>query len=172
MQSHSSYSTRENATPSSGTSPLASRKGVPALPPPPPPGWRSNYTLLAIFHKCRQAYCHTDQIYKAIGLQRNIVSYLPEKNAARNQKNRTNTLARPAGLLGQGWRNMCEHCCSSKGLNVFSHINARVKVKVEYGAGGGNFRNFWVEMFRWDLGTLEPLEYNRAVVQLNFATIY
>ena len=34
MQPHSSKSSRENATPSSGTSPLASYKGV----PPPPPG--------------------------------------------------------------------------------------------------------------------------------------
>ena len=38
MQPHSSQSSRENATPSSGTSPLASYKEVPPSPPPPPPG--------------------------------------------------------------------------------------------------------------------------------------
>ena len=49
---------------------------------------------------------------------------------------------------------MCEHCCSSKGLNVFSHINAGVKVKVEYGAGGGGT----LGIFEWrcSAGILEP----------------
>ena len=42
MQPHSSQSSRENATPSSGTSPLASYKGV---PPPPPPGPQQKYSM-------------------------------------------------------------------------------------------------------------------------------
>ena len=37
MRPHDSQSSRENANPSSGTSPVASYKEVP-LPPPPPPG--------------------------------------------------------------------------------------------------------------------------------------
>ena len=39
MQPHYSQSSRENATPSSGTSPLASHKEVPPPPPPPPRGF-------------------------------------------------------------------------------------------------------------------------------------
>ena len=35
------------------------------------------------------------------------------------------------------------------------------------GAGGGYFGNFWVRMWRWDPGTLNP-----ELVQLNFATLY
>ena len=34
---HLEQSSRENATPSSGTTPLASYKEVPSTPPPPPP---------------------------------------------------------------------------------------------------------------------------------------
>ena len=30
------------------------------------------------------------------------------------------------------------------------------------GGGGGDFKNFWVGMCRWDPGTLEPLVYIRA----------
>ena len=37
MQPHYSHSSRENATPSSGTSPLASYREVTPLPPPPAP---------------------------------------------------------------------------------------------------------------------------------------
>ena len=37
MQTHHSQSNRENATPSSGTSPLAFNKEVPPPPPPPRP---------------------------------------------------------------------------------------------------------------------------------------
>ena len=37
MRPHYSQSSRENTTPSSGTSPLASYKEVPLPPPPPPP---------------------------------------------------------------------------------------------------------------------------------------
>ena len=41
MRPHYSHSSRENATPSSGTSPLGSCKGV-----PPPPGLRTGYLLI------------------------------------------------------------------------------------------------------------------------------
>ena len=42
MRPHYSHSSRENATPSSGTSPLASYEEV---PPPPPPPLRTNLGL-------------------------------------------------------------------------------------------------------------------------------
>ena len=44
MQPHYSQSSRENATPSSGTSPVDSYKEVP--PPPPPPGHEISLNLI------------------------------------------------------------------------------------------------------------------------------
>ena len=35
-------------------------------------------------------------------------------------------------------------------------------VFVTFGTMGRYFRNFWVRMFRWDPGTLEPLAYSKA----------
>ena len=57
IQPHSSQSSRENATPSSGTSPLASYKEV-TPPPPPPPGMRCNakvdvHGLLVVLRGCQ-----------------------------------------------------------------------------------------------------------------------
>ena len=40
-------------------------------------------------------------------------------------------------------------------------------IAVPGGRGGGYFGNFWVRMWRWDPGTLNP-----ELVQLNFATLY
>ena len=53
MRPHYSHSSRENATPSSGTSPLASCKGV-----PPPPGELFN----RYFKKSRQQRKKTDRM--------------------------------------------------------------------------------------------------------------
>ena len=44
MQPHYGQSSRENATPSSGTSPVASYKEV---PPPPTPGWIERLRITA-----------------------------------------------------------------------------------------------------------------------------
>ena len=49
MQPHSSQSSRENATPSSSTSPLASYEEVPPSPGPPLHKWRSSVEFIHDF---------------------------------------------------------------------------------------------------------------------------